>query len=328
MKTLTRAKIKQILAAKVDLATTPQLITPFRLKTAKKNQLLAFLKPEVFHDKSTAHTLGIIELTLKKFAEHAVSIDGLALYSGPSLANFAIMDHHYGLINELSKRASAITTNEEREQIQQLYNLANPLPILGGHEILQKFPDLTVEQLDVLWNGLTSKRLRGGFYTQLITHKGEKFIGVSGFHPKQLAHYCRPGKSLLVFLVSSDTSWEQLRIEMVGDAYPERALPTSIRGHLARSPKDYGFEAVRITNNIIHLSAGPTEALYEIDNFLAAPFGLNVITQGAKLAQLLLAQGLTQEEIRQVMTNKEIHQQLEHKDTSDALELVKTLTNA
>lgn len=323
MKTLSKAKIKKILAADVDHSPTPHLISPFKLKSAKKNQLLAFLKPEVFHNKTQAQTEAIIDVTLKKFSEHGVSIDGIALYSGPSLAAFEIMDRHYGLINELSKRASEMVTAEEKQKIQELFGLTTDLPILGGHEILKRFPNLSPEELDVLWDGLTSKRVRGGFYTQKITYQGETFIGVSGFHPKQLAHYSKPGKSLLVFLISSDTAWETLRNVMVGDAYPERALATSIRGMLANNPKEYGFESVRIINNIIHLSAGASEALFEIHNFLSAPFGINAIDEGATLARHLLKEGFSKEEIQAIMHNKAVHQEIEHKDMPEAVAVIK-----
>ena len=73
----------------------------------------------------------------------------------------------------------------------------------------------------------------------------------------------------------------------------------------------------------MHLSAGPTEALFEIDNFLKSPFGIDFITSEAHLAKRLMDEGLKESEIRRILTNKELHGELEHKDTEEAVNVIK-----
>jgi hypothetical protein len=153
--------------------------------------------------------------------------------------------------------------------------------------------------------------------------KGTETVVVDGFHPHQLAHYTEEDRHLGVMLVSSNTPWAKLRDEMLGLTFPENADPDSIRGFLYKNAKDYGFEKVGIDNNIMHLSAGPTEALFEIDNFLRDSFGLDFLEKEAKLAEELLLAGLSKENIKKTLNDKELHNELEHKDTDEAVKIIK-----
>src|SRR3990172_4808100 len=102
-------------------------------------------------------------------------------------------------------------------------------------------------------------------------------------------------------LVSSNTPWSKLRTEMLGETFPDKALPDSIRGSIFAKANDFGFKSVGIENNIMHLSAGPTEALFEIDNFLKLPFGIDFLEKEAKLAERLLLAGVSSENVRKVL---------------------------
>ena len=152
---------------------------------------------------------------------------------------------------------------------------------------------------------------------------GEEIVVVDGFHPHQLAHYTESDRHLGVMLVSSDTPWAKLRDEMLGSTFPQNALPDSIRGTLHNHANDYGFDKVGIENNIMHLSAGPTEALFEIDNFLRESFAVDYLKREAKLAEKLLSAGVSAENIKKVLTDKDLHGELEHKDTDEAVEVIK-----
>ncbi len=148
-------------------------------------------------------------------------------------------------------------------------------------------------------------------------------VVVNGFHPHQLAHYTDHGRYLSVMLISSDTSWSKLRDEMLGNTYPEKAIPDSIRGILHKDSKDYGFDSVTIPNNAMHLSAGPAEALFEIDNFLNVPFGIDFLKEEANLAKKLKLEGVSDEYIKKIIHDKDVHSMLEHKDTEEAVKVIK-----
>src|SRR5688572_24240493 len=108
MSTKIKEKLIKDINKKRPDETIPEIIHDFKFKTAKKNQLVAFFKPESFTDKTPQQIEKLIDLVFKKFADYEVSIDGAAIFPGPSLGKHQIMDRHYGVINLLSKNASKI----------------------------------------------------------------------------------------------------------------------------------------------------------------------------------------------------------------------------
>lgn len=303
----------------------PTILSDFKLKTKNKNQLLAFFKPEVFLNKTPEQIEKIMKLVFEKLEKYEVSINGTALFPGSVVGKYEIMDRHYGVINTLSKNASKILSKEERDFVFETLGIKNKdnVQILGGHEAFEIAGVDSTYDFDRYWLETKSTKIKSGFYARAMNIKGSETVVIDGFHPHQLAHYTESDRHLGVMLVSSNTSWAKLRNEMLGLTFPENADPDSIRGYLFKNAKDYGFDKVGIDNNIMHLSAGPTEALFEIDNFLRAPFGLDFIEKEAKLAESLLNEGLTKENIKKILNDKELHNELEHKDTDEAVKVIK-----
>ncbi len=301
----------------------PTILSDFKLKTKNKNQLLAFFKPEVFLNKSAEEVEKIMKLVFEKLEKYEVSVDGTALFPGSVVGKHQIMDRHYGVINTLSKNASKILSSEEKELVFKTLGITNEnTKILGGHEAFAISEiDKTID-FDNYWLEAKSAKVKSGFYVRTMKINNEETVVVDGFHPHQLAHYTEADRHLGVMLVSSNTPWAKLRDEMLGATFPENAHPDSIRGFLFKNANDFGFDKVGIDNNIMHLSAGPTEALFEIDNFLRAPFGLDFLEKEAKLAEELLLAGVSKENVKKVLTDKELHNELEHKDTEEAVEII------
>lgn len=302
----------------------PTILSNFKLKTKNKNQLLAFFKPEVFLDKTPEQIEKIMKLVFEKLEKHEVSVDGAALFPGSVVGKYEIMDRHYGVINTLSKNASKILSKEEKDLIFKTLGITNHnTKILGGHEAFEIAGVDKTYDFDQYWLEAKSEKVKSGFYVRTMKINGEETVVVDGFHPHQLAHYTESDRHLGVMLVSSNTIWSKLRNEMLGSTFPENADPESIRGFLFKNSKEYGFDKVGIDNNIMHLSAGPTEALFEIDNFLNSPFGIDFIEKEAKLAEELLLAGISKENIKKVLNDKELHNKLEHKDTDEAVKIIK-----
>ena len=185
-----------------------------------------------------------------------------------ALERYGIMDTHYGFINRMSREASVLLDDEERHRIYKQFPGEGP-PILGGHEVLAHRPELTASALDQIWSTKKSIKLRSGLYVQEFEIRGEQLIVVNGFHPLQLEHFTGTGQRVLLILMNSDMPWKLLRSRMLGDTFPERAHPGSIRGALHVAARDYGFTSVTIANNFAHVSAGPFEAAFECNNFLS-----------------------------------------------------------
>lgn len=302
----------------------PKIISDFKLKTDNKNQLLAFFKPEVFLNKSPEQVEKIMKLVFEKLEKYDVSVDGTALFPGSAVGKYQIMDRHYGVINTLSKNASKILSEEEKNLVFNTLGITDKnTKILGGHEAFEISGIDKTYDFDNYWLESKSTKIKSGFYARTMKIKDNEAVVVDGFHPHQLAHYTESNRHLGVMLVSSNTPWAKLRTEMLGETFPEKALPDSIRGTMHIHANEYGFEKVAIENNIMHLSAGPTEAMFEIDNFLRAPFGIDFIEKEAKLAERLLEAGVSKENVKKVINDKDLHNELEHKDTDEAVEIIK-----
>lgn len=317
-------KIKDLVKQGVKKArsdeTRPKILVDFNFKTNNKNQLLTFFKPEVFLNKTPEQIEKIMDLVFEKFDRYNIAIDGAAIFPGFSLARFSIMDRHYGVINHLSKNASKSLHEEDKKLVHEKLNIKDrSLKILGGHEAFEIAGIPNTADFDKYWLESPSTKIKSGFYVRPMVIAEEETIVVNGFHPHQLAHYTANGRKLAVLLISSDTSWKEIREEMLGDVFPEKALPDTIRGHFYKNAQDYGFEVVTIANNILHISAGPTEALFEIDNFFREPFGVDIIKDKALLASKLKEKGLSDKEIKELIHDKDLHGQLEHKDTAEAV---------
>jgi len=324
MKRKNSDKIRSVIHREPRDESVPEIIQDFRFKTRRKNQLLAFLKPESFLDKTEEQIDKIFDLALEKFAGFGVSIDGAAVFPGPALEKFSIMDRHYGVINALSKSASKALSKEDRGALFAALGMKDKdTKVLGGHEAMEFSGIASTKKFDTMWLETPSTKVRSGFYARPMVLKNETVVVINGFHPHQLAHYTASGRKLAVMLVSSDTSWSILREEMLGNTFPEKANPNSIRGIMHKEAKNYGFQSVRIENNIMHLSAGPTEALFEMDNFFKESLGIDIADSDAKLASKLKKAGLTKEQIIRVLTDKDLHGELEHKDTAEAVKVIR-----
>ncbi len=305
----------------------PTILSDFKLKTDKKNQLLAFFKPEVFLNKKPEQIEKIMKLVFKKLEKYEVSVDGTALFPGSVIGRYSIMDKHYGVINTLSKNASKVLSKNEKDLVFKTLGIKNKnTKILGGHEAFEIAGINNTYDFDNYWLETKSEKVKSGFYIRSMKIRGEEVVVVDGFHPHQLAHYTETDRHLGVMLVSSNTPWAKLRNEMIGETFPEKALPSSIRGEIFSKANDFGFKSVGIENNIIHLSAGPSEAMFEIDNFLHTSCSIDFLEKKTKLAESLLLAGISKENIRKMLTDKDLHDKLEHKDTDEAVTIIKSLS--
>jgi hypothetical protein len=179
-----------------------------------------------------------------------------------------IMNRHYGFINQLSRLASSMVAAETRAKMFEMIGKEDDGShrILGGHEFLKHF-NSDLETLGKVWFGQGAQKMRSGFYFVEDTVQGQLILLVNGFHPSQLAHFTDPDHRIVLMLLHTNTDWEAMKFDLVGDTFPERAKSGSIRGTLYANPEHYGQAEVGINTNGVHLSAGPYEAAFEVVNF-------------------------------------------------------------
>lgn len=239
-----------------------------------RNELVLFLKPEVFLVADAAAMRRTVDLAFAKIAEFGAQVDGVAIVGGKVLDDLDIMSRHYGLINRLSRSASTSLDAADQQKIADGLGISlSNAQLLGGHEYLARYSSETPATLDRLWFEGKSTKIRSGFYVRAVEKDGEQLVLINAFHPAQLLHFTDPTHRIVLMLVHSDTDWSTLKNEMGGATFPEKASPRSIRGTCYADPATYGFEKVGIDNNLVHISAGPFEAMFEIYNFFGTTIG-------------------------------------------------------
>ena len=262
-------------------------------------------------------------------------MEGIVLVGGPALERRESMDRHYGAINVLSKTASTGLDAVDRNSVYDALAVPSAdYPLFGGHEFLNAHPAFTPATLDDLWFTKKAHKVRSGFYVQAYDETGEKFILVNGFHPAQLAHFTEPAHRIALMLLHSNTRWADLRDQMIGDTFPERAVTGSIRGQLHANPARYGFDEVTIANNGVHLSAGPFEAMFEIANFFGSLVGTDITSTPPRIVKTMLAAGIAQDDAYRAKENPDVNDSegqttdlfdaTEHMDTEAAVALYRS----
>ena len=282
-------------------ASKPQILQPFQFATDAQNQLIFFLKPEVFLVDDPAKRRAIVDLTFRTFESFGVTISGCALLPGSFLDETSAMDRHYGFINTMSRRASEVLSNEEAAAVRKSVAATDDTRIVGGHEYLKE-SGISAQELDNLWSSQKSTRVRSGLYVEQMELSGKTVVVVNGFHPFQLAHFTAKDRLIAVMLVETELPWNVVRSQMIGDTFPEKAARGSIRRALHDAPEAYGLGSVGITNNCVHLSAGPFEGYFEATNFLSRVPGAGFAPELPTVAKTLKAFG-AEADIEQVLAN-------------------------
>ncbi len=304
-------------------------------ETERQNELLMFIKPELLAIEDRACLGNAIELIWAKLSEFDASVAGTVLVGGPALERKESMDRHYGAINVLSKTASdGLDASDQRSVYDALSVSSAHYPLFGGHEFLNAHPSFTPASLDSLWFTKKAHKIRSGFYVQAYEEAGEKFILVNGFHPAQLAHFTEPSHRIALMLLHSDTGWAELRDQMIGYTFPERAVSGSIRGELHARPAHYGFDEVTIANNGVHLSAGPFEAMFEVGNFFGSLVGSDISSTRPRIVKTMQNAGISTGDAYRAMENPDINggdgaitdlfDATEHMDTEAAVALYRS----
>ena len=267
------------------------IIQPVKIgETSKENELVFFIKPELLDVEDDEKIFNSFQLIKEKFDAFNVKTDGVAIIPGVVLEEYGIMNRHYGFINQLSRKASSIVDEESRRRIFETLEIENPgnYKILGGHEFLKTF-DSDIDVLSDIWFAQTANKLRSGFYLIADTFRDQPIILVNGFHPSQLLHFTRKDHKILLILIHTNSDWYDLKFEMVGDTFPEKAKSESIRGRMYAQPETFGQSEVGINTNGVHLSAGPFEAAYEVVNF----FGPLIDLDPEETPPLVIAKAIT-----------------------------------
>lgn len=314
---------------KIRSASQAEIIQPVKVgNTVAENELVFFIKPELLDIADDTKIGNSLDLIKAKFIEFQVKIAGAAIVPGAVLEEFEVMNRHYGFINQLSRLASTMIDADTRTAMFVKLGIVDTGKhhILGGHEFLNYF-DSDLDTLSDVWFAQEAKKLRSGFYFIEDTVKGQPIILVNGFHPSQLAHFTRKDHRIVLMLLHTDTDWEAMKLNLVGDTFPERADPGSIRGRLYADPEQFGQAEVTINMNGVHLSAGPFEAAFEVVNFFGNLLDLDPEKTPPLAIERTMAAGMLQGQALDLLTNpvvddSDLFSETENMNTSEAVRFV------
>jgi hypothetical protein len=243
-------------------------ISPLRQsQPAGRNHFVLFLKPEALALEDGVNVEGVLELVLSKLRASGIKTGAARLLNGPYLGQYRIMEAHYGVINRASRLGEAALSQPTKKKL--MAECPGVDHVLGAHQFLGKYPDISAFALNVLTDTLGTKKVASGKYYGVFNVGGEKVVVLNPFHPQQLLHYTQPGRAIVVFECSTDTDWAVLRNGVTGATDPTRAAPGSIRRTLLDRKSELGLRDVSTANNGVHCSAGPLEAMAEYVRFFS-----------------------------------------------------------
>jgi|JRHI01.1.fsa_nt_gi hypothetical protein len=269
---------------------------------AARNHFVLFLKPEALALEDGVNVEGVLELVLSKLRANGVKTGAMRLLNGPYLGQYRIMEAHYGVINRASRLGEAALSQPTKKKL--MAECPGVGQVLGAHQFLGKYPDVSAFALNILADTLGTKKVASGKYYGVFNVGGEKVIVLNPFHPQQLLHYTQPGRAIVVFECSTDTDWAVLRNGVTGATDPTRAAPGSIRRTLLDRKSELGLRDVSTANNGVHCSAGPLEAMAEYIRFFSDHAkGELIDPEETPFGRLLAKHGLSNKEIAGLAKN-------------------------
>ena len=233
------------------------------------NEHCLFLKPELTRlgDRFSS-VWELIADRLSAFDQEIVA--GVAL-PGSYLQRHSVMEQHYGVIDDVSRRGRAAFSEGARMRFDELFSeaAATGSGILGAHQFLEAFPYFSARALADLYDNLNTQRLAGGTHAASVTIRGNQYVLLNGFHPDQLERFTSPDATTLVFVCRTSLAWSDIRRKFTGATNPVEANSGSIRAQLRSRREELGIPEVSSGLNGVHVSAGPIEGMVEVIRYLS-----------------------------------------------------------
>jgi hypothetical protein len=217
-----------------------------------------------------AHIPAVLELVIRKIASHQLIIDEVVVLPGGFLDRHQVMVAHYGQLNLFARKGSLALCNGMREQFRQFFRTDSAeATVLGGFEFLEKFPELPMHALDVIWQRCEQHRLGNGAYCGQASTGRESVFLINGFVPRLMQTYARRTSAIVVFSIRGELTWSDARKVLVGASDPAIAVSGSLRNEFLVHQAVLGLKEIQLRANGVHLSAGPLEALMELRRFMS-----------------------------------------------------------
>lgn|GEM_PF-5201971 len=222
------------------------------------NEWCFFFKPSTTGTVARPGLKNTVGLALDLFDR-----DGMAIIEAHAISPGYMSTHRLALRNyrelvELAMCASALPADNP-----VLRATPDVDRVLGAYEALAQL-ELDIPELDRIWYSAVHFRLGRAAIAAVVPVAGERVLLVNGFIPGQVNTYGQPGTVTVVLRLASDLSWSAARHRLLGATNPANAVPGSFRYELWARREEIGLPRVDFNWNGAHLSAGPLEAIYEL----------------------------------------------------------------
>eukprot|EP00928_Gymnodinium_smaydae_P019815 TRINITY_DN1762_c0_g1_i1.p1 TRINITY_DN1762_c0_g1~~TRINITY_DN1762_c0_g1_i1.p1 ORF type:complete len:1071 (-),score=302.69 TRINITY_DN1762_c0_g1_i1:230-3364(-) len=254
-----------------------------------KNRAFVFIKPH-------AVTPAVKDFVRQTFAEKKMKIVQEGVIEADQIDEDMLVDKHYYAI---ASKATLLTPDKlpvPQDKFQAKFGLEWSEALSSGRAVNAKDAcdrfGVTAQGLSELWIKAKDEgklvKFSGGFYcAQVDTDQGAFYV-FNGFFMEMRNKFVKPGAEIYYFVVDWDpvqTSWSDFRGKVLGPTDPSAAPADSIRGTIYSKWQELGLAALpTISDNGVHASASPIEALFERMNWLGIaldrdPFG-KLLLQG------------------------------------------------
>lgn len=270
------------------------------------NEMILFVKPEITRPDHSVQVRAVLDLLVGRFEEFDIRASAMIVLGAAYLKDHDLIAQHYGVINEVSRLGLDVLQPAAASKALALRK--GKEPVLGGHQILQRHPELTPTALGAIWDKGSGTKVGSGAYAQRLRIGNEDIVGLNGFHPSQITHFTELGRSIIVMAIRSGSSWRALRQAYLGATDPNKAMEGSFRRRLMQDRDKYGIPQVNQGLNGAHLSAGPLEGLAEIVRYFSdfdanKPMDLGQTVMGSQLIRA----GFSREEIARLLRNARLY---------------------
>jgi hypothetical protein len=128
------------------------------------NEFVIFSKPEL--GRLDEDRLGVVwDLFARSLADYGVRIHRVKIMTGPDLERAGAMQEHYGVINQISREGRPALTEAAEQALQQAYgDTLDGAEVIGGHQFLDRYPEVSAYALAMLFANADVERLGPGTY--------------------------------------------------------------------------------------------------------------------------------------------------------------------
>ncbi|CCW66893.1 unnamed protein product [Phytomonas sp. Hart1] len=254
--------------------------------TAPRNTALLLVKPSAF----TPRALSAIWECLLEHRITGLRIEEEDNIDASQIQAANLVDRHYRTIayytNDCTPHDIPLDP-EALEMFERNYDISWENAVADGlvwfaTNLLRFFTWITPCELFELWNAQPCKiKLTSGAHVSQLfigpPNEGTCYFVVNGFYPYLRELFLSPGSMTKCYIISwpeSVLSWSSFRKDVIGCTDPSKASPNSLRGMIYQDWKDLGLaRRPSSTENGVHASASPLEAMIEQHLWLGTPLG-------------------------------------------------------